>query len=342
MSAGWFYDGTVALRRAVTVSADGPALRLAGEDGWADRIDPTRLVHRGDARGGDQYGHRDVEGWRLILPRPVDPEVARLLPGAERYGGWIDRIGLGPAIGGAIAASAAVLALGYFLPQWLTPLIPQSWERAYGDALVGDFGGKACAGAEGQAALDRMAARLSPGTNVRVRVVDIGIVNAAALPGGHVVIFRELITDASGPDEVAGVLAHEIGHVEERHVTQAMVRELGVGLIVAMLGGTTGNNAQTVLSLNYGRGAEREADGYALGALTRANVSPRGTAAFFERLGRGERGLGRVGDALGYLSSHPLSAERQARFERSFQPRRAYRPAMTRVEWNALRRICAA
>lgn len=341
-ATGWLHDGRVAIRREVTVAADGDALLVRGQEGDAERIDPAQLTYRGDARGADQYGRTDAEGWRLFLPRPVDPSVARLLPRPERYGRWIDRVGLGPAIGGALVASAAVLALGYTLPGWLAPLIPQSWERAYGDALVGDFGGKACAGRDGQAALDRMAARLAPGADVRVRVVDLGMVNAAALPGGQIVVFRKLIDEASGPDELAGVLAHEIGHVEERHVTKAMVREMGVGLVVAMLGGTTGGNVDQVLSLNYGRGAESEADAYAINAMAQASISPRGAAAFFERLAGDERRLGRVGEAFGYLSTHPLSGARRARFAGSWNARTAYTPAASAADWAALRTICKA
>lgn len=220
-------------------------------------------------------------------------------------------------------------------------LVPHAWEQRFGEALVGDYGGKFCADPGGQRALDALTQRLAPGDDrFKVRVVDVPMVNAAALPGGHIMIFRELIDEAEGPDEVAGVLAHEIAHVRERHVTEALIRHLGVGLVVASLGGTTGANADTLVAMSYSRDAETEADQGAIEALAAANISPKPAAGFFTRLANAERELGRFGDAIAYVSSHPASKGRQANFERSADPKRAYRPALTAAEWRALRTIC--
>ncbi|HWH22971.1 MAG TPA: M48 family metallopeptidase, partial [Allosphingosinicella sp.] len=177
-------------------------------------------------------------------------------------------------------------------------------------------------------------------TELNVRVVDIKMVNAAALPGSNIVLFRELISEADGPDQVAGILAHEIAHVEQRHVTEAMIRQMGVGMIIALLGGGTGANADALLSAGHSRAAEREADEAALQALRRANISPLPTADFFARLAGEERKLGAIGAGLEYLSTHPLSSDREARFRQAAEKDRRYDAALSREEWESLFNIC--
>jgi beta-barrel assembly-enhancing protease len=220
-------------------------------------------------------------------------------------------------------------------------LVPQSWEREFGDALVGDFGQNFCSGRGGQAALDKLGAKLSsqPG-RVRLRVVNVPIVNAAALPGGTIMIFRELLAEAKGPDEVAGIVAHEIAHVENRHVTQMMIRQFGLSLILASVGGTTGGNVETLMTARYSRKSESQADGDAIRALQRSNISPLGTANFFARLARFERRYPALAGSLSYLSSHPLSDERRKRFEQGARKGQAYVPSLTAEEWKALVHIC--
>lgn len=338
---GWLYDGRSANRHEVGVSVEDKVVRLDHGDGTTERIDPGLLLHADEKAGAQIYGRSDRPGWRLSLPTPIPASLASQLPGIRRYGRWIDRVGLLPALAIALVVSGSVLAASYAAPALLAPIIPQSWEQRYGDAIVGDFGGKFCRGPGGQEALERLAARLAPGgTRFDVRVVNVGMVNAAALPGNHIVIFRELIDDASGPDEVAGVLAHEIAHVSNRHVTEGMIRELGFGMVITALGGTTAGNADLLIGSRYSRGAEAEADRDAVSALARAGISPLPTARFFTRLGRGEKSLGRVGETLSYVSTHPLSNGRSALFEASHDKRRAYTPALDRADWDALVEIC--
>jgi Zn-dependent protease with chaperone function len=284
-----------------------------------------------------------VDGWRLGIPAPVPPEIQALLPPKERYGRWIDRIGLAPALAAGLLISAALIFLGARSPEWLAPLVPQAWEDRYGDALVGDFGGRFCNTPAGSRALSSLAARLGPdAASLNIRVVNIKMVNAAALPGGNIVLFQGLLDEAEGPDEVAGVLAHEVAHVENRHVTETMIRHMGFGLLLSAFGGPVGGNIETVLSAGYSRGAETEADEGAIEALRRAGISPLATAGFFARLGRVEASLGRVGEGLAYLSTHPVSKERERRFKASARPGASYRPALTPAEWRALKSMCAA
>lgn len=336
-SAGWLYDGEWAVRREVKVDRSGDDLLITFADGSSSRAPSQRLVHVESRGEAEVYGRSDLAGWRLGLADPA-PDVAELLPSRHVYGRWIDRVGLARAVVIGVLLSATVLFLGSRFPSWAAPLVPLEWEERFGDALVGDFGGRFCKGPGGQAALNKLAVRLAPEADpLNVRVVNIDLVNAAALPGRNIVIFEELLSQADGPDEVAGILAHEIAHVEERHVTEALLRQLGLGVIVAAFGGTTGANIETFMAARYSRGAEREADAAAIRTLRRAGISPYPTAAFFERIAEQE---GKVAEALSYVSTHPMSAERQRRFRASAEEGRSYTPSLSLGEWEALWDIC--
>jgi hypothetical protein len=258
---GWLYDGEIALRHEVTITVSGDDLQLGLSDGRSFSVPRSRLFHAEERPDAEVYGRRDIEGWRLGVTED-DGGLAHLLPERQRYGRLIDRIGLGPALLIGLVASGLVLFLGSHAPEWLAPLVPRTWEKNFGDTLVGDFGNKACAGAGGQEALNELARRLSPRAGeFNIRVVNIRMVNAAALPGGNIVIFDGLLKEADGAEELAGVLAHEIAHVEERHTTQMMIRHFGLSTLIAGFGGTTGTSIETIMSASYSRSSEEKRTG---------------------------------------------------------------------------------
>lgn len=227
------------------------------------------------------------------------------------------------------------------VPQWLAPLVPRSVENRLGDAMVGDFGGRTCSSVRGDAALASLAGELGAGeAGVRsVEVLDMKLVNAAALPGGRIVLFRGLIERASSPDELAGVLAHEIGHVRHRDVMAALLRQFGLSVLLGGANGQVSGALTGLLSLTYSRDAERAADRYAIERLRRATIAPDATAAFFDRMGGGKRGE-RVERATSWMASHPVSAERKQAFLASRVAGTRYRPALGAADWRAVRTMC--
>jgi Zn-dependent protease with chaperone function len=74
-----------------------------------------------------------------------------------------------------------------------------------------------------------------------------------ALPGGNVILFDGLVKQARSPDEVAGVLAHEIGHVREKHVMQALLRQMGLAVVLGGIDGNSGALVNNMLSMSYSR-----------------------------------------------------------------------------------------
>lgn len=208
-----------------------------------------------------------------------------------------------------------------------------------GDAMVGDFGGRFCHTPAGDTALRSLAAQVDPKHEAReISLANIPMVNAVTLPGGRIILFDGLVQQAGSPDEVAGVLGHELGHVRHRDTMAGLVRQLGLSVVLGGAGGNAGGYLNGVLALSYGREAETAADGVAIQQMRNADISPAATAAFFERIGGKEGGA--EARAMTWLSSHPLSADRRRRFAAAVQPGAHYRPALDQAQWQALRTSC--
>ena len=334
---GTLYDGATGHPHSVHVLAAAGRLDLRQESGWNDSVDAT-LLKRVEGPGL-RLGRTDLPGWRLLLPAEAETELGGLVEGHERYGRWIDRIGLVPALIGGALITAAIVGVGYVAPGWIAPHVPMSWERNVGGAIVGDFGKLRCRNPAGQRALETLVERVAPGATqgpdgIKVAALDVRVFNAAALPGGYVVVFKPAITETD-PDALAGVLAHEVAHVRRRHVTEALIRELGVGALIRMFAGNIGANAEQIVSLSYTRRNEAQADSDAIAMLQRARISPKPTSALFARLSKEAPEF-----SAAFLNSHPSSNSRAAKFGASFDPRVHYQPALSREQADALFDIC--
>jgi hypothetical protein len=339
---GRLYDGVRGHPHDVTVEFAAAGLRLSQEGGWSDEVDAASLKRVDEDGESVRLARRDLQGWRLTLPREAAPQVRSLLGKEDRYGRWIDRLGLIPALAICGAITGIVVALGYIAPHWIAPHVPMSWERNVGSAIVGDFGDLRCRNADGQRALEALVERVSPGATkgpdgIKVAALDVSMFNAAALPGGYIVVFKPAITETN-PDALAGILAHEVAHVHRRHVAEALTREFGIGALVRMMGGNIGASAEQVVSLSYTRQNEAQADDDAIQMLRRAGISPRPTAAVFANLAKGTDQ--QVASRAVFLQSHPLSKGRADRFAASFDPHAQYRPALAPEQWAALVHIC--
>lgn len=259
----------------------------------------------------------------------------------------------------ALAVGAVVLMLFVILPRMadtLATLIPVEREIAFGKSVVAqmeralgaaDLGDLRCRGEAGQAALDRMVTRLTEGQNLQydleVRVFDHEMVNAFAAPGGQVVIMRGLLEETTGPDAVAAVLAHEIGHVEARDATRIALRAAGsAGLLSMVLGDFTGGTIAVVLGermmqASYTREAEAAADDFAIEMLNTANVDTTGMARFFDYVAELQSEMMQLPE---YLSTHPASEGRAERARNNAAAQHQTTPVLSEADWQALKGIC--
>jgi beta-barrel assembly-enhancing protease len=336
---GRLYDGMTAHPHEVVVEIGTGALLLSQEGGWNEQVASAVLKRLEGGKTSVRLGRTDLAGWRLILPLSADRDLRSVLGREERYGRWIDRMGLVPALVAGALVTASVLAIGYLAPHWIAPHVSKRWERNLGGAIVGDFGNLRCRNADGQRALEALVERVAPGATrgpdgIKVAALDVPVFNAAALPGGYIVVFKPAITETDS-DALAGVLAHEVAHVRRRHVTEALIRELGIGALIRLFAGSVGTNAEQIVSLSYTRQNESEADSDAIQMLRRAGISPRPTAELFH-------GLSKAAPAFSaeFLQSHPSSSKRAMKFEAAFDPKAHYTPALSRDQADALFDVC--
>lgn len=342
------YDGQVARAHPVLVSLANGMVHLRADTGDAVDVVPLRDLKAALDPKQVAFYRKSRDGWRLIFADPLPDAWASQLPARETWRTSLDRIGLGPAlaIGGA-AIAVLVIVWATFIDLVLA-VVPPSAFADLGDQMVAQLerGDKRCTGAAGQLALDTLAARLYALDRFvepvkEITVIDSPVENALAAPGGHVVLFSGLIDKAGSPEALAGVLAHELAHVEHRHATRGAVRGLGLGLIAQAFGGDIGAITQGFLQLAYGRDAERQADRDALAALQRIDASPLPLAAFFGRIAKTDGTLNeRLRTLLTYLSTHPDPGDRQAEIRAAADPKRLYTPALTAAQWQAVQAMC--
>ncbi|ADO74360.1 M48 family metallopeptidase [Stigmatella aurantiaca] len=162
----------------------------------------------------------------------------------------------------------------------------------------------------------RAANRDRKGVKWQVFVInDPKTVNAFATPGGYLYVYTGLILAADNEAELAGVLAHEAGHVVGRHSARAMVNAYGLQALSELaLGKNPGVAAQiaaqlagTGAQLAHGRSEETEADEYGARYSAAAGYDPKGLITFFDKLRKQE---GTTPGVLKWLSTHPTSADR--------------------------------
>jgi predicted Zn-dependent protease len=224
-------------------------------------------------------------------------------------------------------------------------IIPVEWETAWGKTFLKSFTAKTkvCRGTAGRHALDAMVAKLLRTGPARASAYDITFTvikaktqNAFATLGGQIVVFSRLIEKMDGPDELAGVLAHEIAHVIARHPLTHTIESFTTLTYAGMFGGRASDIGGILVVSAYSRAMEVEADRIAGQILRQARVSPRGLAKFFRRLKGAAKGGS--GGAFALFSAHPALAERAARLQ-GLGPTPS-KPALGPAQWRALRAIC--
>ncbi|MFM2390156.1 MAG: hypothetical protein RLZZ437_1711 [Pseudomonadota bacterium] len=290
---------------------------------------------------------------RLVLqPGPLADHLRKAAPALLRRdvrpGTWGRVILRTTAAVGALAAIIFVILPR--LSDTLADRLPIEREVAFGQLVIGNMkqvlgGGEAtlvCSNPAGLAALDKLRQRMTAGQGLQydlnIQVFDHPMVNAFAAPGGQLVILRGLLDEAGSAAEVAGVLAHEIGHVEARDPTRLAFRAVGsAGILSLVLGDATGGSLIAVmgdqlLSASYTREAEAAADAFAHRLLNATGIGTAGLAAFFESLD------GKGIDLPEYLSSHPATPGRAAAALAA--DGQLHEPALSDADWAALQAIC--
>jgi predicted Zn-dependent protease len=359
-SSATYFDGLRPVRRAAALRLDPQALLLSVDGGPIFRWSYGGI--RYDGHDGPMLRlHREESGARTgeVLELEAGPFADELMRRCPSLSGAAAERGRTrtKVLGWSLAAIVSVAALIFYgvpaLASRLAVIVPWSTETAIGNAVEGQILREMSQGAPricsakpdapGARALKVMVDRLSahatlPGP-LDVKVVDSKVENAFALPGGKIVFMRALIEKAESADEVAGVLAHEMGHVANRDAMRGIIHAGGVSFLIGtLLGDFTGAGALVIasrylLTSRHSRSVESEADTFAIDVMTRAGGDVRALGRFLRRVAEtpAER-------QLEILLTHPVTADRVAEIER--RAAAPVRPILDAQEWLALKNIC--
>lgn len=225
------------------------------------------------------------------------------------------------------------------LTGWAAARVPQSTEQKLGEMVWKSQKAqlRLVENTAANTAVEQIGTQLTHGSRYPYRFFiarDNGI-NAFAIPGGTVVVHTGLIEAAKTPEELAGVLAHEVQHIEQRHSLRAMAQSLGTLAALGIVFGDVSGIAQIAAGLSqlsYSRDAEREADAEGLRTLKAARIDPQGMVRMFQTLAKESEGLA----PPAMLSSHPATAERIARLQAAITEAGEWPVTPIAVDWPAV------
>lgn len=360
---GYYLDGRTAARHRATIRLTHSGLEVTTASGatlwWPyGEIRQTQGFYAGEQvrleRGGETPEVLLVSDAAFLTDLHwMAPKLARRFHDPTRRR-MRARLTLLAALG-AIGVATVLYLWGIpALAALVASRVPVSWEERLGQAVVEHLAppGKRCADPTRRRVIDDIVTTLTatlprPPYTFRVMVVNNSTVNAFAAPGGYIVLFHGLLERTRTAEELAGVLAHELQHILQRHATRALLQHASTGLLIAALAGDASGamtygleSARALGTLRYSRRNEEEADTEGMRMLLAAGIDPAGMIAFFEVL---RKQGGETPGLLTYLSTHPSPADRMESLKAlAAQSQRRPVKLLPDYDWRDITKICQA
>ncbi len=359
---GAFYDGKSAREHQVLVTCAEHGIQITAPT----LVDPVEWAYEDMRSVADLANHKgasfrvmDGLGRLNILDDALVERLNNLAPNLNKSDipttMW-KRISMW-GVGAVASVVVIVFVIIPGLANQLATMIPLEKEIALGNASLkqierflgyGEDKTLTCTGVKGQAALDKMTARLTAHFDspypLDIKVFNDDMPNAFAVPGGHIVLFDGLLAMADSPEEVAAVLGHEIGHVINRDPTRLTLRSAGsVGILGMVFGDFAGGAvalivAERLIAADYSRDAEAGADSFAHKLLQDAKLPTAPMASFFEKL------KDKYGDGpklLSHIASHPdLQGRADAANNADIIGKTSFDAVLSASEWKDLQGMC--
>ena len=356
--AASLFDGETALEHRVQVTCDGETLFLRPIDERAAAPDCPLKWKLGDILEVDGAGPNSALFSLEAAPdarlRVEDPVLAELIqasidplpppPSKVKY-----RRTLALSVGACLFGLYILFFEMNFVAGLAAKALPYGTGGVYSERLVSRLSKTfpACEHQAGVAPLTELSNKLAAANDLpppRLHVLKWPIVNAFALPGGHVILTKGFIENAKHPGEIAGVLAHEMAHVVHRDPLQGWLRSETISFLLSAIFGSSNwlgageTLANSLLNASYTRSQEARADRTAVEMLTQLNLSSEGSGRFFQRMAEREKKMPKLlRDVQSVLSTHPGSAERAELFRGSST---GTTPPFSAAEWNEIKHAC--
>ncbi len=374
---GAYFDGLSARKQEVTVHLSPRQMTLSIPDGRSMDWDYADVQRQSQDAGDDPPYHlertvTEAEGPRLESLAVDDPLFLLNLR-------QISKVELHPSLlpvkaGKHVALGVAVLIVPLLLYGLWTVVIPALSDRVAMQVPVAweeKLGAKVLEGLPkmlaprpqpaSDQALKAIVDRLletNPDQpyNIHIYISPHNMVNAVALPGGHIIVFQGLLNIAESPEELAGVLAHEIQHVLLRHSTRGIIRSLTSSILLTLMVGDMNGSMEMALNLageldglRHSRNMERQADQQGMEMILASGIDPSGMVRMFEKLGEQETLLTK-GDKVRqesleeetsswteYLSTHPAGHDRVSELKNqvAMSGKKSYTPLLPNLDWSA-------
>lgn len=356
-----YLDGRTATRRRVTITVTPIGLQILLPDGTGKRWPYDQIRQTQGTYAGEpvrlEFGPEPAEAIVLSTPDLL-ADLHKTVPAAARHLHNPSRRKM--RMHWTLCAALGVILMTAGLYRWgipglasaATPYVPIAWEENLGRKVIEHLApaSRQCRDPDRLRKLDQVvqalvATRTAAPYQITLSVVDDPAVNAFAAPGGQVVLLRGLLERTAGPEQLAGVLAHELQHVYQRHTTKALLEQTAATVLLAAVSGDVSGGlawglegARTLGSLHYTRTHETEADLEGLHMMQAARLDPIAMISFFGVMQNEQRDLAGPPD---FLSTHPDMGERLAALVAfAGPPPSDARTLLPGEDWTDIRTLC--
>ncbi len=335
----------------ITVEAEPGGLTLHWSDGhithWAitdiestRRLDDSTLV----IQNGKQFLELKGEG----LERALNYSF----PGNKFFvhKGFFDRIGLAGCLISILLLVLPFLLFYFFGSDWLAnnaaKQIPKSYEIELGEALkkstLKDLKIDSLQTIRIQAFYESL--QYASDYPISVTVVNDPVINAFAMPGGAIVVFDSILRIMDHPSQLAALLGHEVSHIQQRHTTRTLFKQLSSYLFLQFLFGNYGDitgiiiqQGDQIAGLSYSRSLELEADEKGLELMKKSGIPRKGMAELFQKMSNTIKTEAEDAKMPDFLSTHPSMEERiKIVSEKIANDRPSEVPAQVLATWKVL------
>lgn len=322
----------------------------------------VKLLIQTGAQTNVKLSHFDKPDARLIILDQTGRDILKKWLPKESYPKHYEPSNASSLVGYGIITAIILYGLYIsfpFITNWIAYQVPQSWEQQMGDSFYADIQESMTIceikDTSAEKSLNKIVETLSATHNNRVEyqvsIVASKQVNAFALPGNKILLMDGLLQKAQSPDEIAAVLAHEIGHVHKRHVVYSLVKGQAISILLAIL---TGNDNSLITSssevlasianLHNNRAHEYEADNFAVELMNKAQLDNKSVYKLLEILKGQEKEIEILKNVPEFLLSHPDTEKRIQNVKKliSQAPKKTYtsKPILNDKEWGGLKSAC--
>lgn len=219
---------------------------------------------------------------------------------------------------GAVLIGALAMLYFVVLPasaEKMAEQVPEEWEKKLGEMSYSNLVQPASVDSIRTAYINDFYSQLNYKSPyyITVTVVNEDVVNAFALPGGRIVVYKGMLNQLDSYEQLSALLAHETSHIHLKHSTKSIFRSLSASVLLSILfsdAGSAGSElilqADQLKQLGYSRALEEEADVHGLELMKSQNISPNGMMQLFDKLKEQEKG----NSTPQFLSTHPLTSTR--------------------------------